>query len=257
MLSKRMAQTIGLVPSAMACALEHRGRPIESLSQKTPEGALRQSMERVRLLLLDSHVLLRESLSRVLSAERDLRIVGGYGSVAEGLEVLRHSPVEVVLLGSDVDGEHGYEFMRLAREAGYKGRVLILAAGMDASSSSKALQFGASGIFLQNSSPESLLKAIRLVAGGQVWIDPDVLQQLADGVLQRENQMLRTGLTVREQQVLRGVLEGFTNKNIGSQIGISEGAVKSTLQQLFRKAGVRNRSQLVRVALSGSLHHAP
>jgi DNA-binding NarL/FixJ family response regulator len=89
--------------------------------------------------------------------------------------------------------------------------------------------------------------------GGEIWVDPKVIQLMADRVDQREEERVSPLLTEREQQVLRGIFEGLTNKEIGAQLGVSDGAVKATLQQLFQKTGVRTRSQLVRIALEGSL----
>jgi DNA-binding NarL/FixJ family response regulator len=76
---------------------------------------------------------------------------------------------------------------------------------------------------------------------------------MADGVQHREDQSVRKLLTERERQVLKGIFEGLTNKEIAGRIGVSEGAVKATLQQLFQKTRVRTRSQLVRIALEESL----
>jgi len=129
----------------------------------------------------------------------------------------------------------------------------MITAGMTATESSIALQLGASGIFLKHNSPATLARAIRLVASGEMWVDQRVIQLMADGVHQREEQSIRRLLTEREQQVLRGIFEGLTNKEIAAQIGVSEGAVKATLQQLFQKTRVRTRSQLVRIALEASL----
>ena len=92
-----------------------------------------------------------------------------------------------------------------------------------------------------------------MVAAGEAWMDPKMVQTLAEGVSQRREQDLNKLLTEREQRVLRGVFEGLTNKEIGAQIGVSESAVKATLQQLFEKTGVRTSSQLVRIALESSL----
>jgi DNA-binding NarL/FixJ family response regulator len=89
--------------------------------------------------------------------------------------------------------------------------------------------------------------------GGEIWVDPRVIQLMADRVDQREEERVSPLLTEREQQVLRGIFEGLTNKEIGAQLGVTDGAVKATLQQLFQKTGVRTRSQLVRIALEGSL----
>lgn len=210
-------------------------------------------MEPIRLLLLDDHILFREGLSRLLASEPDFRMVGHCGTSAEALVMLRRQPVDVVLLDFDLGEDHGSQFISSARQAGYAGRFLMITAGMTATESSIALQLGASGVFLKHNSPVTLAKAIRMVAGGEMWVDQRVIRLMADGVHQREDQGVRRLLTEREQQVLRGIFEGLTNKEIAARIGVSEGAVKATLQQLFQKTRVRTRSQLVRIALETSL----
>jgi DNA-binding NarL/FixJ family response regulator len=130
-------------------------------------------------------------------------------------------------------------------------KILMVTAGMSAIESSTALRLGASGIFLKHGSPGALAQAIRLVAGGAMWVDPHVIQLMAETVEERGARSERTSLTEREQQVLQGVFEGLANKEIGVHLGISESAVKGALQQLFRKTNVRTRSQLVRIALDG------
>jgi DNA-binding NarL/FixJ family response regulator len=210
-------------------------------------------MEPIRLLLLDDHVLFRESLSRLLASEPDFEMVAHCGTATQALEILGHNPIDVILLDFDLGDDHGGQFIADARQAGYAGKILMVTAGMSATESSSALRTGASGIFLKHNSPGSLAQAIRLVAAGEMWVDQRVIQQLADGVTQRDEQSFRKLLTDREQQVLRGLFEGLTNKEIAGQLGVSESAIKATLQQLFQKARVRTRSQLVRIAIEGSL----
>jgi DNA-binding NarL/FixJ family response regulator len=209
--------------------------------------------ERIRLLLLDDHVLFREGLSRLLASEPDFEMVGNCGTSAEALEVLKGSPVDIVLLDFDLGEDHGSQFIAAARRAGYPGKILMVTAGMDAAESSIALQLGASGIFLKHNSPVTLAKAIRLVASGEMWMDQRVIHLMADGIHRREGVGFQKVLTEREQQVLRGIFEGLTNKEIAARLGVSESAVKATLQQLFQKTRVRTRSQLVRIALESSL----
>jgi DNA-binding NarL/FixJ family response regulator len=129
----------------------------------------------------------------------------------------------------------------------------MVTAGMSAMESSYVLQMGASGIFVKHNSPGNLAKAIRMVAAGEMWVDERVIRAMADGVRYGEEQSVRQFLTEREQEVLRGIFEGLSNKEIAAQIGVSESAVKATLQQLFQKTRVRTRSQLVRIALETSL----
>ena len=210
-------------------------------------------MERIRLLLVDDHVLFRDGLSRLLALEPDLEVVAGCGTVAEALDMVGRHPVDIVLLDYDLGEDHGSHFLSAARRTGYTGKVLMVTAGMTAKESSTALHLGASGIFLKHNSPGTLAKAVRLIMAGEIWVDPKVIQLMADRVDQREEERVSPLLTEREQQVLRGIFEGLTNKEIGAQLGVSDGAVKATLQQLFQKTGVRTRSQLVRIALEGSL----
>jgi DNA-binding NarL/FixJ family response regulator len=207
----------------------------------------------MRLLLLDDHILFREGLCRLLASEPDFEIAGNCGTSAEALEVLKRGPVDIVLLDSDLGDDHGSQFISSARRLGFVGKILMVTAGMSAKESSVALQLGASGIFLKHDSPGALVKAIRSVAGGQVWVDQKVIQNMAAAVQQGDDQTVGKPLTEREQHVLQGIFEGLTNKEIAARLAVTESAVKATLQQLFQKTGVRTRSQLVRIALERSL----
>jgi DNA-binding NarL/FixJ family response regulator len=210
-------------------------------------------MEPIRLLLLDDHVLFRESLARLLASEPGFAVAAHCGTSAEALEILAHTPVDVILLDYDLGGDHGEQFLADALRAGYRGKTLMVTAGMSAAESALALRLGASGVFLKHSSPGSLAQAIRQVAAGEMWVDAKVIRSLADGVSFGDERDLRKLLTEREREVLQGLFEGLTNKEIAAQLGVSENAVKATLQQLFQKTHVRTRSQLVRIALEASL----
>jgi DNA-binding NarL/FixJ family response regulator len=210
-------------------------------------------MDRTRLLLVDDHILFREGLSRLLASEPDFEIAGSCGTATEALEVLKQTSVDVVLLDFDLGEERASQLISFARRDGFEGKILMVTAGMSANESSIAIQLGASGIFLKQNSPSTLAKAIRMIVSGEVWVDEKVMRLLAAAVDENDDQSSAKVLTTREQQVLRGVFEGLTNKEIASQLGVTESAVKATLQQLFRKTGVRTRSQLVRIALKRSL----
>lgn len=206
-------------------------------------------MNPTRLLLLDDHLLFREGLSRLLITEADFEIVAQCGTPAEALEAMTHSPVDIVLLDYDLEDETGTRFISAAHAAGYCGRILMVTAGMNEVQSSLAWKLGISGIALKHSSPGSLLQAIRTVAGGGIWNDQKSIASTSSS----SDGKYAPGLTPREQQVLRCVLEGLPNKDIAHRIGVSLSSVKASLQQLFDKTGVRTRSQLVRIALERSL----
>jgi two-component system, NarL family, nitrate/nitrite response regulator NarL len=214
---------------------------------------------RIRLVLVDEQVLLRASMGRFLATQPGFELAGECGTAAEALEILKSSPVDIVLSDLDLRTDRGDNLISAARNAGYNGRFLIVAGAADARQLSAAIKLGASGIFLKSEALDRLVQAIRLVASGAVWVDQKAIQLLADRLAESPQLDYRTSqnlLTDREEKALLGILGGLTNRRIGENIGISEGTVKSVVQQLFRKAHVRKRGQLVRVALEGSLSGA-
>ncbi len=202
----------------------------------------------IRLLLLDDHLLFRESLARLLAAEPDFELVAECTTPAEALNALKHSGVDVIL----VDIGIAREFIPWAQKVRYPGKSLVIARQLDATGSAIVLKYGASGVFLTSDSSSRLIQAIRLVASGEAWVDQKVLQLLAERFPHFEASC-PGNLTAREQIVLHSVADGLSNRKIGNQIGVSESTVKAILQHLFKKTGVRTRSQLVRVALDGAL----
>ena len=201
---------------------------------------------RIRLLLLDDHLLFRESLARLLASELDFELVAECATPSEALESLKGSRVDVVL----VDVGIAREFMPCARKARYPGKSLVIAREIDTTGSAVVLKCGASGIFLASDSSERLIQAIKLVATGEAWIDQKVIQLLAERYRHYDDRRFGA-LTEKEQTVLNGIVDGLSNKKIGAQAGVSESTIKAILQHLFNKTGVRTRSQLVRIAMEG------
>ena len=212
-------------------------------------------MQHIRLLLVDDHILFREGLRRLLVSEPEFETVAECGTPAEALEVLSRVDVDIVLLDFDLEDTPGTRFIASAASAGYRGKILMVTAGMSPLDVAVARKLGISGIFLKHNSPTSLLQAIRTVAEGGTWWEPKVPSG-AGAIAESAGPTARGQLTPREQKVLRGVFEGLTNKEMAYEIGVSQSSVKATLQQLFDKMGVRTRSQLVRIAIERSLENA-
>jgi len=207
-------------------------------------------MAKIQLLLLDDHTLFRVMLGRLLDTDSDFQVIADCSSIPEALDTLACERVDLVLLDYDLGNkETGFHFIRQARDAGYAGRIFIVTAGMNDADYVTALGQGVCGIFLKHSSPELLVEAIHKVMAGQTWIDQRCIQALVQALASEGGEVRQNELTERERQVLKGVFAGLSNKEIGTQLKISEASVKSALQQLFIKTGVRTRSQLVRVAL--------
>jgi DNA-binding NarL/FixJ family response regulator len=206
--------------------------------------------EEIRILLVDDHSLFRDSLSRLLQNEPGFRMVGSCATVAEALSIIAIEQPDIVLLDYDLGEEQGSAALDEIRKHGFKGRVLMVTAGMSDAATVRMLESGSEGIFLKHSSPAQLVEAIRRMVAGEPWLDPRAMRSLIAGATGKtEEQRSTQVLTQRERFVLHGVFEGLTNKEIAAQLQVSEGSIKAVMQQLFDKTGVRTRSQLVRIAL--------
>jgi DNA-binding NarL/FixJ family response regulator len=206
-------------------------------------------MDKIKILLVDDHTLFREALSRMLAAEPDLEMTATCASVGDALTILGEKPIDLVLLDHDLGGERGFEFIVSAKQNGFEGRILMVTAGMSEVEVLQALKLGIHGIFLKHSTPALLIEAIRKVMAGETWLEQHSIRTLIEAVNHPEKSNASRPFAKRENQVLRCIFEGLTNKEIGARLNISESAVKAVLQQLFQKTGVRTRSQLVRIAL--------
>ena len=209
----------------------------------------------IRLLIVDDHSLFREGLVRLLAAEPGFKVVGSCEHLRGAQDVMNREPVDLVLLDYDLETEQGSELLKDAKSRGKTPKVLMVTAGMSSAGMLNVMEAGASGIFLKHSPPAQLVEAIRRVADGEMWLDPRAVKPVIQGASRAaEQNKLESLLSEREKAVLRGVLEGASNKAIAATVNLSESSVKAVLQQLFLKTGVRTRSQLVRIALERHAH---
>jgi DNA-binding NarL/FixJ family response regulator len=214
-------------------------------------------MGQIRILLIDDHDLFRESLKRLLQAEPDFHIAGSCASISEGFAVLDREPIDIVLLDYEFGQENGSRFLDGVRRRNLQIHVLMVTAALRDDVTLDLLRNGSSGIFFKHSPPAQLIEAIHRVAGGQTWLDARIIQTiLAAADAKREEKRGQT-LNVRERAVLMAVFEGLSNKSIAAKLNTTEGTVKTVMQQLFDKTGVRTRSQLVRIALERRIQDWP
>ncbi|HXW55984.1 MAG TPA: response regulator transcription factor [Candidatus Cybelea sp.] len=203
----------------------------------------------IRILLVDDHALFRESVARLLHAEPGFEVVADCSSAAEGLEILRSREIDVLLLDLDLGPERGTELLGSLRTGGFRGKILLVTAGLEESELPDLIRKGISGVFLKHGSPAALIRGIREAMEGKALFEQNALRRALENAEQVGNRRAGIRLTERERRVLSLIFEGLANKQIADRLQISESAVKACLQQLFGKTGVRTRSQLVRIAL--------
>ena len=207
-------------------------------------------MPEIRILMVDDHSLFRESVARLLATSPPFRVVAHCATASEAMSRASGDEVDIILLDYDLGEETGTRLLMELKRTQSRAKVLMVTAGLSDDATLQVIEAGAAGIFLKQGSPDQLIAAIKLVADGGTWLDGTAVQSMQAGQQAHSRQLERTrSLTLRQSEVLRGILEGLANKEIALKLNVSESSVKAVIQELFHKAGVRTRSQLVRIAI--------
>jgi two-component system nitrate/nitrite response regulator NarL len=203
--------------------------------------------EAIRIALIDDHQLFREGLVRLLVTEPGFIVVGHFSTIDEALAAIAHETIDIILLDYDLGTEVATNFLACVSVLKPTPRILMVTAGMTEEAKRDAFAVGVMGVVLKHSGPRYLIDAIRSAAQAKATPDHESLVQAQSlrakeehGVAVRERP-----LTTRQFKALRGILDGLANKEIAEKMNISVSSVKAIVQELFSKAGVRTRSQLV------------
>lgn len=201
--------------------------------------------DKIRVYLLDDHVLVRRGLRAVLEAEGDMEVVGEAGTVARAVpEILATVPDVAILDGRLPDG-HGIEVCREVRAADPRIKGLILTSYDDDEAMFTAILAGAAGYVLKQIDETALVSGIRAVVQGHSLIEPAVavrvIERMRSG--QTAGPAGMASLTTQETEILAMITEGLTNKQIGERLFLAEKTVKNHVTGLLAKLGVQRRTQ--------------
>ena len=217
----------------------------------------------VRVLLADDQRLVRESLSTMLGLLEGIELLGTAADGEEAVRLATELLPEVVLMDLRMPGIDGIEATRLLHEQRPEIGVIALTTYADDESVLGALRAGARGYLTKDASSEDIRAAIMCVASGSATLDPavqhHVVAALASGPAQTEPAAaaLPDELTPREAEVLVLIAEGLSNVEIAERLFVSQTTVKSHINHLFAKAGLRDRAQAVNYAYRTGLARPP
>ena len=200
----------------------------------------------IRLLLVDDQRLMRDGLRTLLELEPDLQVAGEAENGEAALELYPQLSPDVVLMDIRMPVMDGVEATRRLRETWPEARVIILTTFDDDEYVFEGLRAGALGYLLKDVSSGELADAIRTVAAGGSMIEPSVarkvLAEFARLAAPTPSKLVNP-LSEREQDILRLVSQGLTNKEIAAKLYLAEGTVKNYLTSILQKIGVRDRTQ--------------
>ena len=208
-------------------------------------------MNTLRILLADDHVMLREGLRSLVGAQADMEVVGEADDGRDALFKARALRPDVVVMDISMPELNGIRATEQVRTCCPATKVLALTAYDDDGYLRQLLEAGASGYLLKKAAAEELVKALRAVAAGGVYLDPTLAGRVVGGYVGRRLRGERLGveLSGREEEVLRLVAWGYTNKEAAGYLNISVKTVETHKTNLMEKLGLKTRSDIVRYAL--------
>ena len=212
-------------------------------------------MDCTTLLLIDDHPLFRKGLAQLFGASDDFEVVGQAASGREGINLAVSLTPQQVLLDLHMPGLSGLQVLDELRQLRLDCQVVVLTASMDRAELLAALRLGASGYVLKETEPEALLAYMRNCHKGAIMLDSTLIALLADPAEPRPHGETPGGenLTEREGQTLALIAAGMSNKQIGRELGISDGTVKIYVRSLLQKLNLHSRLELAARVHSGAL----
>ena len=211
--------------------------------------------ERIRILIVDDHPLIREGLRAILETQPDMELVGEARDGNEAVARAQALKPDVILMDLALPHMDGVEATRQIIQKDPLVRVLILSNYLDDDKVFGVLKAGAKGYLIKETNPQDLRQAVRAVYQGKSALDPAVQRKLVDQFAQTTGKSAssKDNLTEREQEVLRLMAQGLTNPQIGHKLSIAEGTVRFHVSNVLKKLGLKNRTQAVLYAVHNGL----
>jgi DNA-binding NarL/FixJ family response regulator len=216
----------------------------------------------IRIVLLDTHTLIRSGLRTLLSNQAGMDLVGEAGSLGEAIRIVAHQNPDIILFEVTPGSDLGLGAIPQLIQANPHARLILVTSSTDFSIYIQAVQNGVLGVVLTTQPPEILFKAIRIVATGEAWIERSMVAPILMNITRNQQGPCsdsETGcvsqLSPREQDIVELIGKGLNNRKIATQLCISETTVRHNLTSIYEKLGVTGRLELLVFAYRSGMTH--
>jgi len=207
----------------------------------------------IRVLVAEDHTIVREGIKQLIGMARDMQVMGEAGNGEQLMDVLRQTPCDVVLLDISMPGVNGLEAIPRIRALLQPPAVLMLSMHDEAQMAARALKVGAAGYATKDSDPALLLTAIRKVASGGRYIDPELADRMVFEVGLTDSRPPHALLSEREFSVFERLVQGEGVNEIAQHLAISSKTVSTHKARLMEKMGAHSVAELVKYAMEHKL----
>jgi DNA-binding NarL/FixJ family response regulator len=215
-------------------------------------------MGTINVFLADDHMVVREGLKTLIAAQPDMAVVGEASDGEAALQQIQDCRPDVVIMDISMPGLNGIQTTERLRQLCPEVKVLVLSVHDDTSYLRQMLAVGAAGYILKHTAADALIQAIRIVAAGGLYLEPSLAEHVVGRYVRRPaaaTELLGAELSEREREVVQRVVQGYSNKEIATQLSLSVKTVETYRARALEKLGLTSRSALVRYALErGWLH---
>lgn len=215
-------------------------------------------MDKIRIMIADDHAMLRQGLKQILELEKDIIVIAQASCGEEAIKLAMEKKPDIVLMDINMPGINGIQAIKEIKRDKNPCKVIVLTIHDDREYLFKTLHLGAEGYVLKDAEPTVLVDAIRNISKGNTYIEPNMTKELVKEfnrvTLNEYDDIADRNLTIREKEVLQLISEGLLNKEIASQLYISEKTVKNHVSSIFRKLNVTDRTQAAIYALKNNIN---
>jgi two-component system response regulator NreC len=209
----------------------------------------------IKVLIADDHAIVRAGLRTLIESDPALELVGEAAGGYEAIELIDKSKPDILVLDISMPDMDGIAVTKMLKSMSKDVRILILTIHEDKALLREAIKSGASGYILKNAAEKELISAIKIVMRGDMYIEPSMVIALVDNLRKSDKAVKDSveALTSRETEVLKLIVLGYTNRQVGEELNISVRTVEGHRSNLSDKLGLKSRVELVRYARNSGL----